>query len=114
MARLKLVALPGTVILQFPPREDRTKGGIIVPETSQQLTEIGTVHSIGRPISEDDKAIAAALEIGDKIPILYASGVTYFQRDYTGRDEWLKHFRSYNIAELSAKIEVIEEDSANG
>ncbi len=63
----KVVPLGDRVLLELPTREEKTKGGIIIPETvDQEKPEQGKVISVGEGrVSDDGKVIPMKVKVGD-------------------------------------------------
>lgn len=101
----KLIPLPGRILLEFKPPAEKSAGGIIIPDTSKQRVEIGTVLAIGDATNDREKIIAANIKKGDKLPVTYGAGVCFWKKDYSASDEWLKDLRVFTIAEVAAKVE---------
>ena len=95
-----LEALPGRVLLRFDPPVEQ-KGAIIIPKTSQRISEVGTVESMGDPLNEEQTMIRANIKIGDKLPVTYGSGVGWYFGDYEGG---FAPIRAFTYGELAAKV----------
>lgn len=109
----ELKALPGRVILRFPPPVEKSTGGIVIPQTSQLRPELGEIVDVGEARDENERrARAALLDIqaaNGRVAVSFASGVSYW-RDYERQSmderEWgfLKHVKAYNLTELAAYV----------
>ena len=65
---MNMKPLADRVIVKPTPAEDKTKGGLIVPDTAKEKPVIGEVISIGPgKITDDGKKIAPEIKVGDKI-----------------------------------------------
>jgi chaperonin GroES len=65
---MKLTPLGDRVIVQPKAPEEKTKGGIILPDTAQEKPMEGTIIAVGAGrVADDGKKIAMELKVGDKI-----------------------------------------------
>ena len=65
---MNLKPLHDRVLVERVEQEDRTKGGIIIPDTAQEKPQQGTVVAVGPgKISDAGSEIAMNLKKGDKI-----------------------------------------------
>jgi chaperonin GroES len=65
---MKLKPLADRVIIKPQPAEERTKGGIIVPDTAKEKPVIGEVVAVGPgKIADDGKKITMEVKVGDKV-----------------------------------------------
>jgi chaperonin GroES len=65
---MKLNPLADRVIIKPQPAEERTKGGIIVPDTAKEKPVIGEVVAVGPgKIADDGKKITMEVKVGDKV-----------------------------------------------
>jgi chaperonin GroES len=65
---MKLKPLADRVIIKPQPAEERTKGGIIVPDTAKEKPVIGEVVAVGPgKIADDGKKITMEVKAGDKV-----------------------------------------------
>ena len=55
------------VIVQRIKEEEKTKGGIIIPDTAKEKPQEGRVVAVGPGRQEDGKVIALGVKAGDKI-----------------------------------------------
>jgi chaperonin GroES len=55
------------VIVQRIKEEEKTKGGIIIPDTAKEKPQEGRVVAVGPGRQEDGKLIALGVKAGDKI-----------------------------------------------
>ena len=98
------------MILRFDEPVEEVKGGIIIPQTSQQRPEFGEIVDIGRPTNDTEAAIAKDLADlkaqGRRIAVSFAAGTSFHQ---TNADPkvwgWLKAYRAFRITELPAYLE---------
>lgn len=65
---MKLKPIQDRILVRREDAEERTSGGIIIPETSQEKPSKGTVVAVGDG-ARDDKGniIPMTLKVGDKI-----------------------------------------------
>lgn len=104
-----LKAAPGRLILRFPPPAEEMRGGIIIPQTSQQRPEFGEVFDLGDAITPEDEKLrrffADVKANGERVAVSYMSGVGFFQQNFDPKEYgWLKDFRAYTYRELSAVL----------
>jgi chaperonin GroES len=67
----KLRPLGDRVVIQPPPREERTKSGIVLPDTAKEKPQEGSVLAVGPGAFDNEgKRIAVDVKVGDKV--LYA------------------------------------------
>lgn len=60
--------LADRVIIKPAPAEEKTKGGIILPDTAKEKPVIGEVVAVGPgKISDDGKKIPCEVKVGDKV-----------------------------------------------
>lgn len=70
-SKLKLKPLGGRVIVEPIEQEEKTAGGIILPETAKEKPQEGKVIAAGPgDRNEDGERIAMEVQVGDKV--LYA------------------------------------------
>ena len=70
-SKLKLKPLGGRVIVEPIEQEEKTAGGIILPETAKEKPQEGKVIAAGPgDRNEDGDRIAMEVQVGDKV--LYA------------------------------------------
>jgi chaperonin GroES len=55
------------VIVQRIKEEEKTKGGIIIPDTAKEKPQEGRVVAVGPGRQEDGKVIALGVKAGDRI-----------------------------------------------
>lgn len=62
----KLQPLGDRVVVQPTPKEDITKGGIVLPDTAKEKPQEGKVIAVGPGrLTEDGKRIAMEVKVGD-------------------------------------------------
>jgi chaperonin GroES len=68
MSKINLTPLADRVVIKPQEAEEKTKGGIILPDTAKEKPIEGTVVAIGSgKVSDDGKTIAPAVKVGDKV-----------------------------------------------
>ena len=85
MAKINLKPLTDRVIVKPMKQDEKTKGGIIVPDTAKEKPVEGTVIAVGPgKVSEDGKLVKMEVKEGDKILYGKYSGteVTVEGEDY--------------------------------
>jgi chaperonin GroES len=82
---MKIKPLADRVIIKPAAAEERTKGGIILPDTAKEKPVIGEVVAVGPgKISDDGKKVTMEVKVGDKVLYGKYSGteVTYEGDEY--------------------------------
>ena len=65
---MKLKPLADRVVIKPSPAEEKTKGGIILPDTAKEKPVVGEVVAVGPgKVTEDGKKIAPEVKVGDKV-----------------------------------------------
>jgi chaperonin GroES len=65
---MKIRPLGDRVLVKRIKEEDRTKGGIIIPDTAKEKPQEGKVVAVGKgKVNDDGKLIPTELKAGDKI-----------------------------------------------
>ena len=65
---MKLKPLQDRILVQRVEEENKTKGGIIIPDTAKEKPVEGKVVSVGNgKVSEDGHRIALELKVGDRV-----------------------------------------------
>lgn len=65
---MNIKPLADRVIVKPSPAEEKTKGGIILPDTAKEKPVIGEVVAVGPgKIADDGKKIAPEVKVGDKV-----------------------------------------------
>ncbi len=68
MSKINLNPLADRVIIKPAEAEEKTKGGIILPDTAKEKPIEGTVVAVGPGrVSDDNKTIPISVKVGDKI-----------------------------------------------
>jgi len=63
----KVQPLGDRVLLKPLEAEEKTKGGIILPDTAKEKPQEGEIVSIGSGRTEDGKKVELEVKIGDKV-----------------------------------------------
>ena len=82
---MKLKPLADRIVIKPAPAEEKTKGGIILPDTAKEKPVSGEVVAVGPgKITDDGKKIALEVKVGDKVLYGKYSGteVTVEGEDY--------------------------------
>jgi len=65
---MKIKPLGDRVLVKRIKEEDKTKGGIIIPDTAKEKPQEGKVVAVGRgKVAEDGKLVPPEVRVGDKI-----------------------------------------------
>ncbi|MCH7819894.1 MAG: co-chaperone GroES [Candidatus Marinimicrobia bacterium] len=65
---LKIKPLADRVVVQADEAEDKSEGGIILPDTAQEKPQKGTIIAIGAGrISDNGELIKPEVKVGDKV-----------------------------------------------
>lgn len=65
---MKLKPLQDRILVQRVEEENKTKGGIIIPDTAKEKPVEGKVVAVGNgKVSEDGHRIALELKVGDRV-----------------------------------------------
>lgn len=68
MSKINLSPLSDRVIIKAAAAEEKTKSGLIIPNTAQEKPIEGTVVAVGTgKVSDDGKTIAMTVKVGDKV-----------------------------------------------
>jgi len=68
MAKINLKPLADRVILKPSEAEEKTKGGIILPDTAKEKPIEGTIVAVGPgKIGDDGKTVKPEVKVGDKV-----------------------------------------------
>ncbi|MCU7491700.1 MAG: co-chaperone GroES [Ignavibacteria bacterium] len=68
MANFKIQPLADRVVVKPMAAEEKTKGGIILPDTAKEKPIEGTVVAVGQgKVSEDGKVTALTVKVGDTV-----------------------------------------------
>jgi len=65
---MKMKPLADRVVIRPSPADEKTKGGIIVPDTVKEKPVIGEVVAVGPgKVTDDGKNITPEVKVGDKV-----------------------------------------------
>ena len=65
---MKIRPLQDRVIVQRIEEEEKTKGGIIIPDTAKEKPQEGKVVAVGKgKVNDDGKLLPLSVKAGDKI-----------------------------------------------
>jgi chaperonin GroES len=65
---MKIKPLSDRIVIKPALAEEKTKGGIILPDTAKEKPVIGEVVAVGPgKVADDGKKIAMELKVGDKV-----------------------------------------------
>ncbi|HDD65048.1 MAG TPA: co-chaperone GroES [Firmicutes bacterium] len=68
MAKLKIRPLGDRIVVEPLEAEEKTKGGIILPDTAKEKPQKGKVVAVGKGrVDENGKAIPMEVKVGDKV-----------------------------------------------
>jgi len=63
----KIKPLPGYVLIEPKPKEERTPSGIVLPDTAEEKPQEGIVLAVGSDIVENGEKISCPVEVGDTV-----------------------------------------------
>jgi chaperonin GroES len=65
---MKIKPLADRVVVKPSPAEEKTKGGIILPDTAKEKPVIGEIVAVGPgKVTDDGKKVAPEVKVGDKV-----------------------------------------------
>jgi chaperonin GroES len=65
---MKIKPLADRVVIKPAPAEEKTKGGIILPDTAKEKPVVGEIVAVGPgKVADDGKKITMELKVGDKV-----------------------------------------------
>jgi chaperonin GroES len=65
---MKIKPLADRVIIKPSPSEEKTKGGLFVPDTAKEKPVVGEVVAVGPgKVSDEGKTITPEVKVGDKV-----------------------------------------------
>ena len=65
---MKIKPLADRVVIKPAPAEEKTKGGIILPDTAKEKPVIGEIVAIGPgKVTDDGKKVPHEVKVGDKV-----------------------------------------------
>ncbi len=85
MGKMKLRPLGDRIVVKPLEAEEKTKGGIILPDTAKEKPQEGKVVAVGKgKLDESGKAMPMEVKVGDKILYGKYAGneVTIDEEDY--------------------------------
>ncbi len=81
---MKIKPLADRVVVKPLPAEDKTKGGLFVPDTAKERPQQGEVVAVGSGrVTDDGKKVPTEVKVGDRI--LYGK-YTGTEVDYEGTE----------------------------
>ncbi len=79
---VKLQPLGDRVVIKPLPKEEVTKGGIVLPDTVKEKPQEGEVIAVGPgKLSEDGKRMAMEVKVRDKVIYAKYAGTEYKEDD---------------------------------
>ena len=98
---MKIRPLQDRVIVQRVQEEEKTKGGIIIPDTAKEKPQEGKVVAVGKgKVGDDGKLIAMDVKAGDRIlfgkDTYNISEYPFYFRMLESDDEWIDNIRKYH------------------
>ena len=89
---MKLTPLGDRVIVKPNAPEEKTKGGIILPDTAQEKPMEGEIIAVGNGKTDDSgKKVAMDLKVGDKVLYGKYSGTEVKLNDEESSDSTCSH-----------------------
>lgn len=67
MSNFRIQPLQDRVIIKPKPAEEKSKGGIILPDTAKEKPIEGTVVAVGSGKTEEGKVIPLTVKVGDVV-----------------------------------------------
>ena len=65
---MKIKPLADRVVIKPSPAEEKTKGGIILPDTAKEKPVVGEVVAVGPgKVTDDGKKVLLEVKVGDKV-----------------------------------------------
>ena len=65
---MNIKPLADRVVIKPAPAEERTKGGLILPDTAKEKPVVGSVVAVGPgKVTDDGKKVAPEVKVGDKV-----------------------------------------------
>jgi chaperonin GroES len=65
---MKIKPLADRVVVKPSPADEKTKGGIILPDTAKEKPVIGEIVAVGPgKVTDDGKQVAPEVKVGDKV-----------------------------------------------
>ena len=63
----KMTPMPGYVLVEPAAKQDKTEGGIYLPDSSDEKPLGGTVIAVGADTTKDGAKVASPVNVGDKV-----------------------------------------------
>ena len=74
----KIEPLQDRVVIKPLPKEEVSKGGIVLPDTAKEKPQEGEIIAVGPgKLSEDGKRISMEVKVGDKVVYSKYAGTEY-------------------------------------
>lgn len=74
-AKMKIRPLQDRILVKRLREEEKTKGGIIIPDTAKEKPQEGKVVAVGKgKVLDDGKVVPIEVKVGDKILFSKYSG----------------------------------------
>jgi chaperonin GroES len=67
MSKLKIKPLGDKILVKPLEKEEKTKSGIVLPDTAKEKPQEGEVLAVGKGKYIDDKLIPLEVKVGDRI-----------------------------------------------
>jgi chaperonin GroES len=65
---MKMKPLADRVVIKPSPADEKSKGGIILPDTAKEKPVVGEIVAVGPgKVTDDGKKIAMEVKVGDKV-----------------------------------------------
>jgi len=65
---MKIKPLADRVVIKASPAEEKSRGGIILPDTAKEKPVVGEVVAIGPgKVTDDGKTVKPEVKVGDKV-----------------------------------------------
>ncbi len=81
---MKIQPLGDRVVVKPLEAEERTKGGIVIPDTAKEKPQEGEVIAVGSGRREGDKVVPLEIKVGDRV--LYGKYAGTEIRDKEGQE----------------------------
>ncbi|MCD4745994.1 MAG: co-chaperone GroES [Bacteroidales bacterium] len=80
MSNLKIQPLADRVLVEPAPAEEKTAGGIIIPDTAKEKPQKGIIVAVGKGLKDEPMTV----KVGDNVLYGKYSGteITYDEKDY--------------------------------
>ena len=65
---MKIKPLADLVVIKASPAEEKSRGGIILPDTAKEKPVVGEIVAIGPgKVTDDGKTVKPEVKVGDKV-----------------------------------------------